>query len=72
MLIISDLIIGFEAMAARKRRASNEEDPNAEEKRAQTRAQKRAREEQEAQKLIAAGTGEYRISRSQFNYSRLL
>ena len=49
-------------MAARKRRASNEEDTNIEDGRAQTRAQRRIREEEETQRLIAAGAGECRIS----------
>ena len=45
-------------MAPRKRRASNEyDDPDIDQRRAQARAQKRAREEEEAQRLIAAGEG---------------
>ena len=60
-------------MAPRKRRASIEDDPEVEEEnRAQTRAQKRAREEEEAQRLIAAGTGEYRAGQTEFNCSPLI
>ena len=55
-------------MAPRKRRASNEDDPDIDNQRVRTRTQKRVREEEEAQRLIAAGTGEYHASRTQFNH----